>query len=134
MDLYGVIGNSVPTALLEDPRGAEKIAVALAPENGVLEPGCLLYQDTSTGLYAPAAAAQITTTNNLVVLADKVDTGTEDAGIAEDAAAYRSGRFVDGKVFLKAGGTLTAAQKQVMRLMGLLLKVDADTEATVPVE
>ena len=130
MDLYGVIGTSTPAALLEDPRGADKIAVALEPGNGALEPGCLLYQK-STGLYAPATTSQITTSYNLVVLADAVDTGSDGEMIAEDASAYRAGRFIDGKVFLKAGNTITAAYKQVLRLMGIVMKVDADTDATV---
>lgn len=130
MDMYEVIGTSTPENLLEDPRGAEKIAVALQPGNGVLKAGCLLYK-LSSGLYAPATTSQMSTSYDLVVLADNVDTGTGNSMVAEDASAYRSGRFIDGKVFLKAGDTITAAYKLVLRLMGIVMKVGAETTATV---
>ena len=130
MDMYEVIGTSTPSNLLEDPRGADKLAVALEPGNGALEPGCLLYQK-SNGLYAPATTSQMSTSYNLVVLADAADTGTGNSMVAEDASAYRSGRFIDGKVFLKAGDTITAAYKLVLRLMGIVMKVGAETTATV---
>lgn len=130
MDMYEVIGTSTPENLLEDPRGAEKIAVALQPGNGVLKAGCLLYR-LSSGLYAPATTSQLSTSYDLVVLADDVNTGADGALIAEDASAYRSGRFIDGKVFFKAGSTMTAAYKLVLRLMGIVMKVGAETTATV---
>ena len=130
MDMYEVIGTSTPENLLEDPRGAEKIAVALQPGNGVLKAGCLLYK-LSSGVYAPATTSQMSTSYDLVVLADNVDTGTGNSMVAEDASAYRSGRFIDGKVFLKAGDTITAAYKLVLRLMGIVMKVGAETTATV---
>ena len=73
----------------------------------------------------------MSTSYNLVVLADAADTGTGNSMVAEDASAYRSGRFIDGKVFLKAGDTITAAYKLVLRLMGIVMKVGAETTATV---
>jgi hypothetical protein len=117
-DLYGVIGTSTYANLLADPEGADVISVPCKPGNGALTAGTLLYRGAD-GLYAPAATAQVTASNMLVVLAEDVSTGEAPASgstaVAEDAKAYRAGIFVDGTVKLAAGASLTAESKAVLR-------------------
>lgn len=117
-DLYGVIGTSTYTNLLADPEGADVISVPCKPGNGALAVGTLLYRGTD-GLYAPAATAQVTAANMLVVLAEAIDTGAAPSSgataVAEDAKAYRAGVFIDGAVKLAEGASLTAENKAVLR-------------------
>lgn len=128
MDLYSKIGESKYTNLLADPQDADVIAVDLEPGNGELKRGALLYRKAN-GMYAPAASGQITTNYMLAVLNEDVDTGaTVEAGaVAEAAAAYRAGRFIDGAVKL-ASGTITAAHKVVLNLMGIKFNVKEGAE------
>lgn len=110
--LFDTIGSSAYTNLLADPQGADVIAVPCTPAKGIIEPGTVLYR-TASGLWEPAAAKDIVDTNQLVVCKETVDT-TADAEVAEDAAAYRAGCFIDGVV--KVGGAVpTDAQKVVLR-------------------
>ncbi len=120
-DLYGVIGTSTYKNLLSDPQGADVTAVPCEPGNGDIPAGTVMYR-TATGLYAPAASAQITTSYNLVVLGEDVQTGGEikESTVAEDAKVFRAGKFIDGAVFLKSKGTLTAAHKVVLKLNGIV--------------
>jgi len=119
--LYNVIGTSTYANLLADPQGADVIGIPCEPGNGAIPAGTVMYRKDS-GLYAPAANGQISTSYMLVVLKEDVDTGDAVAAgaVAEDAAAYRAGCFVDGAVVLKSNGTLSAANKVVLRLMGIV--------------
>ena len=121
MDLYGVIGTKEYTNLLADPQGADVIAIPCEPGNGTIPAGTVMYRKSS-GLYAPAENGQISTSYMLVVLKDDVDTGDTVApgAVAEDAAAYRAGCFIDGAVFLKAKNALSDANKVVLRLEGIV--------------
>lgn len=129
-DLYGVIGSRTYTNLLADPQGADVIAIDLKPGNGAISRGTLMYRE-SNGLYSPAASGQVSTDYQLVVLNEDVDTGSSIAerAVAEAAAAYRAGRFIDGAVKLASGGTLTAAHKVVLNLMGIVFNVKEGTDA-----
>lgn len=120
-ELYGVIGSRSYANLLADPQGADVIAIPCEPGNGEIKAGTVMYRK-STGLYAPAENGQISTSYQLVVLKEDVDTGvTVPAGaVAEDAAAYRAGCFIDGAVVLKNNGTVTDAHKVVLRLEGIV--------------
>ena len=125
--LYDVIGSTGYANLLSDPQGADVIAINCEPGNGVVPAGTVMYR-TATGLYKPAASAQITTSYMLVVLGETVDTGTELDGetVAEEAKAYRAGMFIDGAVFLASKNALTAAHKVVLRLDNIVFdKKDA---------
>lgn len=130
--MYGKIGESNPTYLLADPQGADVIAVPVEPGQGKLKRGSLLYRK-STGMYALAGTSQISTSYFLAVLNEDVDTGASVGvgAVAEDAAAYRAGRFIDGKVTYDNSGTatkVTAAHKLVLRLFGILFDVDENAE------
>ena len=127
--IYDVIGTSNPAFLLADPIGADPIAVPMEPGNGTVKRGTVIYRKASA-LWAPAANADVTTSNMLAVLNEDVNTGTELNGdmVAEDAAAYRAGRFIDGKVTLASNATLSAANKVVLRLQGILFKVDENAD------
>lgn len=131
-DLYGVVGTSDYANLLADPLGADKISIPCEPGNGDVAIGTVMYRKAS-GMYAPAAAANAIATNQLVVLGENVATGTAPASgvvaVAEDAAAYRAGIFVDGAVKLAAGAALTDAIKVVLRGQGIKFdKKEAVTE------
>lgn len=122
-ELYGVIGSSNYANLLADPQGADIIAIPCEPGNGDVAVGTVMYRKT-TGLWAPAAAAQIVATNQLVVLKEAVATGTApssgETAVAEDAAAYRAGIFIDGVVTLAAGAALTEAHKVILRQQNIV--------------
>lgn len=118
MSLYGKIGENNPAYLLADPMGANLVAIPCEPGNGIVPRGTVMYRKAS-GLYAPAAAANVVNTNQLAVLDETVDT-TANATVAEDARAFRAGRLVAGKVTLAAGAALTEAHKTVLRTMGIL--------------
>lgn len=120
-ELYGVAGTRNYANLLADPQGADVIAINCKPGNGEIPRGTIMYRD-SDGLYVPAASGQISTSYMLVVLNETVDTGASvGAGaVAEVAAAYRAGRFIDGAVVLASNGTVTEAHKVVLNLMGIV--------------
>lgn len=121
MALYGKVGSLNPTYLLSDPIGAEPIAIPCEPGAAIIEAGTIMYRK-STGLYAPATTTQMDGSYSLVVLAEDVDV-TVSATVAEDAAAYRSGRFVRGKVKLAAGNAITAAYELILRQQNIVFDV-----------
>lgn len=128
--MYEVIGTNTPAYLLADPQGADVIAVPVEPGNGEIKRGTLLYRKDS-GLYAPAATSQMSTSYNLVVLNADVDTGASVAAgtVAEDVPAYRAGRFIDGTVLYynssaSAYQKVTAAHKLALRQFGIVFDTD----------
>ena len=120
---YGVIGTSNTVNLLADPQGADKIAIPCEPGNGDIPAGTLMYRKAS-GLWAPAASAQVVNTNQLAVLKEAVASGAAPASgetaVAEDGLAYRAGCFIDGAVTLTAGAALTDAHKVILRQQGIV--------------
>ena len=130
-ELYSTIGTRTYTNLLADPQGADVIAIPCKPGNGDVAAGTVMYRET-TGLYSPAAAANVTADNQLVVLKEDVATGeAPEAGTtvtAEDAAAYRAGCFIDGVVKLAAGAKLTDAQKVILRGQNIVFDKKESTE------
>lgn len=138
-ELFKNLGQS-PVETLE-AGGGKQIAVSMEPGNGTVKHGTVIYRKDS-GLYAPAAAANIVTTNNLAVLVTDTDTDTS-ATVAEAAAAYISGELLAKDVVISDGETnLTAAQALVLRKQGIVLypfddlkaaDVVADNTATVSV-
>ena len=130
-NLYGIIGTSTPEHLLSDPLNGHPIAVPLEPGNGELARGTLLYRK-SNGLWAPAGNSQISTSYAFAVLNEAVDTGATvgATAVAENAAAYQTGRFIDGKVTYDNSGTptkVTAAHKVVLALMGIYFDQSVDS-------
>lgn len=125
-ELYKKIGESGYEQLLADPQGADVIAVPVEPGHGVLPRGILLYRK-NTGFWAPAATSQMSTSYELAVLNETVDSGESlgEAPVAEDAAAYRAGSFIDGKVlyYNSSAGEyqkVTAAHKLVLRQLNIV--------------
>ena len=112
--MYSVIGKKEFSYLLADPQGADVIAIPCEPGNGVIKRGTVMVRK-DTGLWAPAAAADVAETNMICVIDEAVDT-TQNAKVAEDARAYRAGRLIYGKVTLAAG----AANMIGLRKQGLV--------------
>ena len=125
-ELYGVIGSSAYVNLLADPQGADKIAIPCEPGNGNIPSGTLMYRKAS-GLWAPAASAQVVNTNQLAVLKEAVDSGAAPGSgktaVAEDGIAYRAGCFIDGAVTLTAGAALSEAHKVILRQQGIVFRM-----------
>lgn len=117
--MYKTIGTNNPDYLLADPQGADVIAIPVAPGNGTIKRGTVMYRKAS-GLYAPAASGQVTASNYLVVIDETVDSSA-NLVVAEDARAYRAGRLVAGKVKLAADADLTAAHALILRQQGIVL-------------
>ena len=130
-DLYSVIGTAAYKNLLADPNGADAIAIPCEPGNGDVPMGTVMYRKAS-GLFAPAATAQVTASNFLVVLGEDVATGSAPAAgvtvTAEDAKAFRTGCFINGAVFLASKAALSDANKVVLRGQGIVF--DRETETT----
>ena len=129
--LYDTMGTSTPDQLLAKVE-ADPIAVNLLPGQGELKRGTVLYKD-SNGLYVKAGTSQISTSYDLVVLNETVDTGNDGTAIAEVAAAYREGTFIDGKVKYNNGGTMTVvteAHKVVLRMQGIKFAQSVDGAGT----
>ena len=84
-------------------------------------------------MYSPATSDKVTASNMLVVLKEDVDTGEKPGSsvevTAEDAAAYRAGRFIDGAVTLASGTALEESHKVILRQQGIVFNVKetADT-------
>ncbi len=125
-ELFKNLGQS-PVETLE-AGGGKQIAVSMEPGNGTVKHGTVIYRKDS-GLYAPAAAANIVTTNNLAVLVEDTDT-TTSATVAVAAAAYISGELLAKDVVISDGETnLTAAQALVLRKQGIVLYPFDDLKA-----
>lgn len=122
MELYSVIGTKAYKNLLADPRDADPISVNVKPGQGTLAIGQLLYRNAN-GLYEKATTSQLSTSYDLVVLAEDLAANTGD--VADVALVLRKGHFIDGKVFYTAGTALTAAYKLVLRQLGIVFDVDS---------
>lgn len=121
-NLFGTIGTHAPSYLLASNYDADAISISVEPGNGTIPAGAVMYRKTGV-LYAPAASANITDSNNLVVLRDDVDT-TTSATVAVAAAAYRRAKFIAGKVLVKNGAdyeAISAAHAIVLRKQGMEL-------------
>lgn len=116
--MYSVIGKKNLNYLLADPNGADTFAIPCEPGNGVISAGTVMYRK-ETGLWAPADTANVAETSQLAVVGEDVDT-TVNETVAEDAVAFRGGRFVYGKVTLADGGALTAAHMVILRKQGIV--------------
>ena len=130
-NLYDTIGSSTPEQILAKVE-ADPIAVNLLPGQGELKRGTLLYKNAS-GFYAKAGTSQISTSYDLVVLNENVDTGNDGTAVAEVAAAYREGTFIDGKVKYDNSGTptdVTEAHKVVLRLFGIKFNQSVESAGT----
>ena len=116
--LYGVIGTRTYGNILADHTGADRIAIPCEPGSGKLTAGVVMYRK-ATGLWAPAASANVIATNMLAVLYEEVDTGAAPGSgktaVAVDALAMRAGTFKNGAVTLAAGAALTDAHKVILR-------------------
>ncbi len=119
MSMYEVIGKNNPEYLLADPQGADVIAIPCEPGNGTVKRGTVMYRKAS-GMYAPAAGANVTAENLLAVLDESVDTDANMA-VAEDARAYRGGRLIYGKVTLDNDAALSAENIVTLRGQGIVL-------------
>lgn len=120
-ELYSTIGSRSYANLLADPQGADIISIPCKPGNGSIKRGTVMYREP-TGLWSPAASGQISTSYMLAVLNEDVETGDSIAAgaVAEDAAAFRAGCFIDGKVKLASNGTVTESHKIVLRMQGIV--------------
>ena len=119
--LYGVVGTSNPDYLLSDPQGADVIAIPCTPGKGKIKRGTVMFRE-SNGMWSPAGSGNISTSYMLAILNEDVDTNANPA-VAEDAAAYRAGRFINGRVKYDNSGTLTDltdAHKVVLRMQGIV--------------
>lgn len=129
--LYDTVGTSTPEQILAKVE-ADPIAINLLPGQGELKRGMLLYKNAS-GFYVKATTSQISTSYDLVVLNENIDTGNDGTAIAEVAAAYREGTFIEGKVTYDDSSTPTAvteAHKVVLRLFGIKFAQSVESSGT----
>lgn len=133
-NLFGTIGTHEPGYLLASSALTDAIGISVEPGNGTIPAGAVMYRKSGV-MYAPAEAANIVATNNLVVLRDDVNSETSTT-VAVAAAAYRHGKFIAGKVLMKNGAdyeAVTAAHAIVLRGQNIELS-PMDNWAGEPVE
>lgn len=94
--------------------GAEVFSVQIAAGQGVLERGTLLAK-TDGGMVKISAG---TTGKANAVLAEAVDTGD---GEAVTGIAYRTGHFNANTLIVADGYEITAADKEALREVGILI-------------
>ena len=94
--------------------GAEVFSVQIKAGQGVLERGTLLA--TADGGMVMIDSA--TTGKANAVLAETVDTGS---GAAVTGIAYRTGHFNANKLIVADGYEITAADKEALRVAGILI-------------
>ena len=125
-ELYDVIGKSGYDQLLADPQGADVISIPCKPGSGSIKRGTVMYREDS-GLWSPASDAEVTAEKQLAVLNEAVEAGdapgAEETATAPEAAAYRAGRFVAGRVTLKSDAALSEANKVILRQQGIVFNV-----------
>lgn len=130
--LYQKIGESTYDQLLADPQGADVVTIPCTPGKGTVKRGTVMFRE-ATGMYSPASAANVDGGSMLAVLNETVDTGAAPesgaSAVAEDAAAYRAGRFISGRVMLADGAELTAENKVVLRTQNIVFD-QMETEKT----
>lgn len=131
-ELYGVVGQQNYANLLSSPTGADAIGINVELGSGVIPAGTVMYRKSS-GLFAPAANDQISTSYYLVVLAEPIDAGAsvEAGAVAPEAKAYRAGCFIDGVVKLASGNALSDANKVVLKLNGIVFDQKVGTANTI---
>lgn len=93
---------------------AEVFSVELAAGQGVLERGTLL----AVADGGMKKISSTTTGKANAVLADTVDTGNGDAVVA---VAYRTGHFNANCLIVADGYEITAADKEALRVAGILI-------------
>ena len=126
MSMYNVIGTNNPEYLLEDPNGADLMAIPCKPGNGVIPRGTVMYRGAD-GMWLPASASEAVETNQLAVLDETVDT-TANPTVAEDARAFRAGRMIAGRVTLKDGAQLNDSIRLALRKQGIVFSPMAGTD------
>ena len=92
--------------------GAEVFSVQIAAGQGILERGTLLAA-TEGGMVKIGPA---TTGKANAVLAEDIDTAESTTGIA-----YRTGHFNANKLIVADGYEITAADKEALRVVGILI-------------
>ena len=131
-NLYTEFEPLEPKYLLADNVITDQIAVSVEPGHGKVPAGAVLYRKASSDLYAPAAAANVTAANDLVVLAYEVDTD-ESATRAAAAKVYVAAHFLEGYVLIYDGSSayvpVTQAQAAVLRGQNLELRPFYDRTA-----
>lgn len=99
---------------------AEVFSVELAAGTGTLERGSLLdlsSKDSNYVIHGTTAATGDTLTANCILAEDvELDSANEVIG-----QAYRTGHFAQNMLKVKSGGTITEADKENLRDVGILL-------------
>lgn len=126
MNLYGNVETYTPGYLLADPHGAIRGAVPVEPDHATVKRGTVLYRKAS-GMWAPAAAANCVTTNQLAIADQDIDT-TESEEISNNVSVFFAGTFVKGKVTLASNAELTAACAVALRNEGFLIETMVDPD------
>lgn len=119
MNMFETIGVNNPAYLLADPQGVDVIAIPCEKGKGVIARGTVVFRNAA-GAWEAAAASDVAATNMLAVIDESVDTSASNEA-NEDAKAFRAGRLIAGKVVLKDGSAVNAAQAIILRTQGIVL-------------
>ena len=131
VNLYENLGKSTDSPLETAGVGFDTASVSLEPGHGTVKRGTVLYRK-SGALYAPAAAANIDSANQLVVLREDVDTDAS-ATVAALGDVIVAGGLLAEYVLLSDGSKLTAAQALILRQQGIVLKPFDALDGTAPI-
>ena len=131
VNLYENLGKSTDSPLETAGVGFDTASVSLEPGHGTVKRGTVLYRK-SGALYAPAAAANIDSANQLAVLREDVNTD-ESATVAALGDVIVAGGLLAEYVLLADGSKLTAAQALILRQQGIVLKPYDALDGSAPV-
>lgn len=125
--MFSNVGAVSFDKFLANPVGAVIVGLPLKPGQGVLEIGTVIYKPTTAvqGFWLAATTSELTSSYNLAILGETVDTDAEPAA-SEDARCLISGQVIRSAVKLASGSALTAGAELAMKHCGILLTADAD--------
>lgn len=97
---------------------ADVFSVKLKPGQGVLVRGSLLARNTDGQM---ELISSTTTGKANAILTDTIDTGEASEGDPVNGIAYRTGHFNGNVLNAATGYTITAADKEALRIAGILI-------------
>ena len=112
--LNETIGAVEYDGIINNACHADVVTVQIAAGNGTLKRGTIVTGTAGSAL-APVAAA-LDASNSTYILTDDTD-----VSVATVATAYRTGHFTGNALIVADGYEITAADKEALRVAGILI-------------
>lgn len=119
-NLFGTYEVTAQKPLIARPEGLMRKSIVLAPGQGNVAAGTVVYRDTD-GLWKVAASGQMTSSYDVAVVEEATATGSVSTGTGYTVNALFAGLLVGSSLTFYTGTTLTAAIARVLRDKGIHL-------------